>query len=266
MSRTMFSRVLALGLIVVAGQAPAAAPQPFDLSRPFALPAGWKLIGSQGPGVEDAGGNPAPGPLHLCITRDDGKTCHPALDDILASPGEHGDFDVAHYLNMVRVVHPRAGRPLLWVEAASIHGGNGDQLVGRMALAFDRNSGGFVTVFRQTTGRNNNQDIRYVDQGPLNGTIISAVPTQDAPFGFWIVVNRMASDGRYAPVLRYRSGTRYGDGNTLAVIDSEMPEIQRRLNLWKPGQPLPLPDQPCPRPHLVKTVLWCAAPPARGKS
>lgn len=58
-------------------------------------------------------------------------------------------------------------------------------------------------------------------------------------------------------MLRYRSVTRYGDGNALAVIDSDMPALQRRLGLWRPGQPLPVPDR-CPAPRLVRGELWCA--------
>jgi len=61
-------------------------------------------------------------------------------------------------------------------------------------------------------------------------------------------------------VLRFVSATRYGDGNPLAVIDAEMPNIQQRLGLWKPGQPLPTPtarDKPCTRPTLKRSALWC---------
>ncbi|GAA3267178.1 hypothetical protein GCM10020258_37110 [Sphingomonas yabuuchiae] len=90
--------------------------------------------------------------------------------------------------------------------------------------------------------------MRFIVQGPLRGAIVSAVPTSDAPFGYWITVNRMNAGGRYAQVLHYRSGTRYGDGNQLAAIDSEMPETLRRLKLWQPGQPLPCPIAPAPNP------------------
>jgi len=37
-----------------------------------------------------------------------------------------------------------------------------------------------------------------------------------------------------------------------------MPNILKRLRLWKPGQPLPLPAGRCPRPRLVKSELWCS--------
>jgi hypothetical protein len=63
--------------------------------------------------------------------------------------------------------------------------------------------------------------------------------------------------GGFKEVLRYRSATQYGDGNPLAVIDSEMPNMAQRLGLWKPGAPMPLPARACPKPHLVRMALWC---------
>ena len=252
-----------LGTMLLATSAPAQQAEPrLDLSGPFNLPAGWQLVTTQGADVEDPGGNTAPGPLHLCITRDGGKSCRPALDAMLVAPGEKSVFDTPHYLEAAKIIHLTPDRPLLWVQVASLHGGNGDQIVGRMALTYDRAGQRFVPVYAKRTGRNNNQDVRFLDKGPLRGAIISAEPTTDAPFAFWITVNRMDSHGRYAPVLRYRSGTGYGDGNPLAVIDSEMPETLRRLKLWQPGSPLPLPEHPCPMPRLVAQVLWCTYPPA----
>ncbi|MDZ7282225.1 hypothetical protein N4G62_09315 [Sphingomonas sanguinis] len=250
-------------LALLALPAIAAAPPPVDLSS---LAPGWRLFATQGPDVEDPSGNTAPGKLHLCLTRDGGKTCRPALDDLLTSPGQPNPFDEAHYLEVAKIVRPGADRALLWVQVASVHGGNGDQRVGRMALSYDRKAERFVPVFRQQTSRNNNQEVRFVEKGPLRGAIVSAVPTTDAPFGFWITVNRMNASGRYAPVLRYRSGTRYGDGNPLAAIDSEMPETLRRLKLWQPGRPLPLPDSACPKPRLIAHVLWCIDPSAKAAS
>lgn len=58
-------------------------------------------------------------------------------------------------------------------------------------------------------------------------------------------------------VLRYRSATGYQDGNPLGVIDSDLPNIQRRLGLWRAGQPLPVPAQGCATPRLVTMELWC---------
>ncbi|TCP72325.1 hypothetical protein C8J43_10161 [Sphingomonas sp. PP-CE-1G-424] len=57
--------------------------------------------------------------------------------------------------------------------------------------------------------------------------------------------------------MRYRSATRFGGGKTLAVIDSEMPNLQRRLGLWHPEPPMLLPAGPCANPHLASGALWC---------
>ncbi len=252
--------VIGAALLALGVASGAATPRPIpsvNLSQPFGLPPGWQLRVTQGADVEDPLGEKAPGPLHLCLTRDGGKTCRPSLDDMVASPGDKGVFFQPHFLLAARIIHPRPDRPLLWVEAASMYGVNGDQRVGRVALSYDRARESFVRVFQLMTGHNNNQEVRYIAKGPLQGAIVSAEPTGNAPFGFWMTVYRLGSAGRYAPVLRYRSGTRYGDGNSLAVIDSEMPEIQRRLNLWRPGQPIPLPERACARPHLVRRILWC---------
>jgi hypothetical protein len=171
-----------------------------------------------------------------------------AGDDIFARP---------HYLNQAAIVHGAGGRPLLLVQTASVHSGDGDQIVLTQALAYQRTSDQFVRAYDRLTGRNNNQEVRYVETGPLKGDIISAEPTQNAPFGFWVSVNELTSASAFKEVLRYRSATTYGDGNPLAVIDSEMANIEQRLGLWRPGSPLPLPASPCPTPHLVHMELWC---------
>ncbi len=64
----------------------------------------------------------------------------------------------------------------------------------------------------------------------------------DAPFAYWITVNRLGPNGRYRRALRYRSRTRYGDDSPKAVIDSDMAETLRRLGLRR--SPLVLPFAP----------------------
>jgi hypothetical protein len=73
------------------------------------------------------------------------------------------------------------------------------------------------------------------------------------------VYSRIA-DGEYSRVLKYRGNTGYGDGNRLAVIDSEMPETLRRLGLWKTGDALPVPPsmpRECTRLVMRKGVERC---------
>ena len=97
-----------------------------------------------------------------------------------------------------------------------------------------------------------------MDSGPLKGSIVAVLSPYGPPFSYVIKVSRLTPDYRYRQALNYRSATLYGDGNPLAVIDSEMPNILRRLGLWQSGQPLPLPKSGCAKPRLVKSELWCS--------
>jgi hypothetical protein len=73
-------------------------------------------------------------------------------------------------------------------------------------------------------------------------------------------VYKRLSDSEYSRVLKYRGHTGYGDGNPLAVIDSEMPETLRQLGLWKIGDELPVQSRMpgrCTRLVIRKGVEWC---------
>lgn len=246
--------------IVLLATAAAPLPAPLDLAGPFAARSPWRVTVTQAPNMADPVMDSAdlvPGPLALCLSRDGGRSCdsRPGGSLQLTTPDL---FDRPHYLQHLTVV--RAGtRPLLLVQVASLASANGDQRVGLELYAYDRATDRFRSVYARQTGRNNNQELRFVKSGPLRGAVIAAEPTADAPFGFWITVSRVGTAGAYRPVLRYRSVTRYGDGNQLAVIDSDMPTIHQRLGLWRPGRPLPTPPA-CTAPRLVRGALWCAPP------
>ena len=168
-------------------------------------------------------------------------------DDIFSEP---------HYLDQARIVYGAFARPLLLVQTASLHSGDGDQLVFTQVFAYRRSLDQFVRVYDHLMGRNNNQEVRFIESGPLRGDIISAEPTDNAPFGYWITVNTLPGRA-YQQLLHYRSATRYGDNNPLAVINSEMPNIEQRLGVWLPGEPLPVPARGCRAPRLVRMELWC---------
>jgi hypothetical protein len=250
--------------LVVAIDRPQAKPaltvvKTLDLSKPFAARSVWRFTATQDPDVADPTGfldDKVPGPIHLCLRKAPTAPCDPSLKATVGEPGKADFFQEPHDLVRADVVHSPSGQPLLLVQTGSVHSGNGDQLVRTQLLAYRPAEDRFERVYEHVTGRNNNQQVRYVESGPLKGDVISVEPTQDAPFGFWVVVNAPAN-GNFKEVLRYRSATRYGDGNPLAVIDSEMPNIAQRLGLWKPGAPLPLPARACPKPHLVRMALWC---------
>lgn len=267
----MFSvkRSLRLGLaIILCAAAPVgaaqAAPAPtviktLDLAKPFAARSPWRFSASQDADIADPTGfldDKVPGPIHLCLRKGPSGPCDPSLRSTVAEPGKNDFFIAPHDLANAEIVRAPSGQALLLVQTGSVRSGNGDQLVRTQVLAYRPAEDRFERVYEHMTGRNNNQQVRYVETGPLKGDIVSVEPTPDAPFGFWVVVNAPANGG-FKEVLRYRSATRYGDGNPLAVIDSEMPNMAQRLGLWKPGSPMPLPDGPCPQPHLVRMALWC---------
>ncbi len=236
----------------------ATSPSPVtDLSRPFATRSPWRVAVTQGPDVKDPGDNDAPGALRLCLQAGPNEVCDPALKTTLRQGVADDYFDQPHYLGGLRVHRLKDGQPLLVVDTSSLHSGDGDQVRLTQALAYRRRNDRFVRVYEHQTGRNNNQETRFVAAGPLQGDIISIDPTENAPFGFWVVVNAPGPEGAYSQVLRYRSATRYGDNNPMSAIDSEWPNLYRRLGLWRPGAPLPLPQRACPKPRLAHMELWC---------
>jgi hypothetical protein len=120
----------------------------------------------------------------------------------------------------------------------------------------------FRVVFFNMTGRNNNEETRLVDSGPLLGSVIVTYPTSNAPFTYFVEIYQRTPESAYSQVLKYRGHTGYGDGNPLAVIDSEMPEMLGRLGHWKTGDELPVPPlmpRGCTRLVMRKGVEWCEA-------
>ncbi len=268
--------ILAAGLACAAATArqpgtaadPPPAPQGavVDLTGPFHTRSAWRLVVTEGPRTKDVADEAAPGALTLCLREGPAGPCvaEPVTLPLRAPSDDDAIAWEPHYLLAAKPVYPQGakGPPLLMIVTGSLHSGDGDQLVVTRLLACDAGHDAFRRVFGGHTGHNNNQEIRFVAEGPLRGRVISAEPQQRAPYGYWIVVYSRAPAGDYRPVLRYRSATLYNDGNPLAVIDSEMPTIERRLGLWKPGQPLPAPARdgqgnPCLKPTLRHAELWC---------
>ena len=253
--------VLLLRILLTAAHASASGTGAADLERSFGTRSPWRITVTQGPPVDGPGSmedGKEPGVVTICLRKAAGGPCDSALREKLTTGSAGDDFAMPHYLEQTQVVHPhgQSGKPLLLVQTSSLHAGDGDQVRLLQALSYDAAADRFVRTFEYSESTNNNQEIRYLESGPLQGDIVSVDPTQDAPFGFWVIVNSPGADNSYRVVLRYRSATRYADGNPLAVIDSEMPEIQRRLGAWRTG-PTPLPKTSCPKPHLVRMELWC---------
>lgn len=236
-----------------------------DLTKTFHTRSAWWLVVTEGPPTKDYGENDAPGALTLCLLKGPAGPClsapvSPPLQTV--SPGDPAWEP--HYLLTAKAVYPRGPKnaPLLMIVTGSLNSTDGNQIVATQLVAYDFREDAFRRVFEKSTGHNNNEEVRFVMEGPLRGSVITAEPQQHPPYGYWITVNCLTQAGIYREVLRYRSATRYNDGNPLAVIDSEMPNIERRLGLWKPGQPIPTPKlsggkTPCPTPTLRHGELWC---------
>jgi len=232
-----------------------------DLKGSFRTRSHWVFTATQGAEIEDPfiDGGKLPGPVTFCVSRDDGHSCDPSVTSRFAGTEPGDDYGLPHFVRTARIetLPGKSSRPVLLLSTATIYSGDGNQGIRTEILLYDPTKDRFSVAYDKVTGSNNNQEVRYMTSGPLKGDVISAEPTEDKPYGYWMTVNRLGEGGSYHQIMRYRSATHYGDGNPLAVIDSEMPNIQRRLGVWRVGQPVPLPASGCAKPHLVKTVLWC---------
>ena len=234
-----------------------------DLTKPFHTRSAWGFVVTEGPPTKDYGDADAPGALTLCLHK---GTSGPCVSGPVSPPlnPPTPDYAIAwepHYLKTATLVYPRGpdAAPFLLVVTGSLYSGDGDQLISTQLVTYDADKDTFRRVYSESTGHNNNQEIRFIVDGPLRGSVISAEPQAHLPYGYWIVVKQLTPAGEYQQILRYGSATRYNDGNRLAVIDSEMPKIEKRLGLWKPGEPIPTPShgKPCLKPVLRHSELWC---------
>lgn len=239
-----------------------------ELTGSFHARSAWRLVVREGAPTKDYGDNDAPGALSLCLHSGPAGPCvsGPVSLPLQRTTPDGSPAWEPHYLLAAKMVHPRGvqAAPLLLIVTGSLNSGDGDQIVATQLIAYDAGKDVFHRVYGGRTGHNNNQEIRFLDGGPLRGSVISAEPQDRAPYGYWITVSSPTAAGDYRPVLRYRSATLYNDGNTLAVIDSETPNIEKRLGLWKAGRPIQTDldghAKPCARPVLRRTELWCDGP------
>jgi hypothetical protein len=231
-----------------------------DLTEPFATATQWTFVA-----VQD-GSQPAPddfedqSPIFLCLVKGASPDC--ALHLYQGVKGDQPLFDTPYHLSSSKVVYANQDKssPLLFLQVCGAEGPNGNCGIATALYRYERGADRFVRVFLNLTGRNNNQNTRFVENGPLQGDAIVDVPTENAPYAYWIEVYRAKESGQYAQILRYRSRTHYGDGNPLAVADSEMPEILGHFGLWKPGDPLPVPahmPKGCTQLYMRPGEEWC---------
>ena len=241
-----------------------------DLTQTFQTKSQWSLVIAKQPdeesSVQDGGGNRI-GAVSLCFVENGNPDCSEEMllakyreNKISFVPGE----PTFHELLASDVVFSGPGRtlPLLKIKICMNRGANGNCGVSTFLFGYDARAERFRVVFFNITGRNNNEETRLVDRGPLLGSVIVAYPTSNAPFTFFVEIYQRTPDSEYSQVLKYRGRTGYGDGNPLAVIDSEMPELLGRLGHWKTGDELPVPPlmpRGCARLVMRKGVEWCEA-------
>lgn len=231
-----------------------------DLTRAFQTATQWTLVIVRNDAQPSADSPPQEdrGPIFVCLVNAAAPDC--AQHFYRPIPGESPASP--YHLFATRVVY--AGRdesePLLLVQVCTAQMFDGNCGVATVLYRYDRPSNRFACVFLDVTGRNNNEATRFVEAGPLQGEVIVDYPTEHAPFTYWIEVYRAQQSRQYQRILRYRGHTVYNDGNPLAVADSEMPEILRRLGFWKPGDALPRPahlPQGCTRLFMRRSEEWC---------
>jgi hypothetical protein len=232
-----------------------------DLTAQFATASQWTLVAVQD--ISHPKSDMDFDELHqifICLVKAATPDC--IKDFYPFTQNDHVIYEQPYHLFANDVVYAGQNKsnPLLMLQMCGELGGNGNCGVVTALYRYDKALDRFNRIFMNQTGRNQNESTRLVESGPLQGDVIENIPTDNAPYRYWVTVYRAGKDGNYAQILRYRSITAYGDLNPLAVIDSDMPEILHRLGLWKPGDALPPPPH---LPHVCHNLYmrngeeWC---------
>ncbi len=174
-----------------------------DLTQTFQTQSRRSLVIAKQPdeesSVEDGGGNRI-GAVSLCFVENDVPDCSEEI--FLAKYREKKVSFVSgeptfHELLATDVVFSGPGRtlPLLRLKICMNRGANGNCGVSTFLLAYDRKADRFRVVFFNMTGRDNNEETRFVENDPLRGSVIVAYPTSDAPFTYFVEIYKRTSEG-----------------------------------------------------------------------
>lgn len=238
-------------------------PITVDLTQPFHTRNAWTLKISYGNSdifSEDP-------PLQICFSSHNKQACvSNIVPDCAALSETSGCFVKDGYqlqfqmLYDVRTVKPKTGRPLLVLDVSSEGGDGPYEPSGPIVFAYNTKTDSFNRVFTDTRSGNTNGDIRVLKSGPLAGDIIADEATSKRPYPYKIILYRPSANGSYHLVLSYLGQSRWGDGNSLGVLDAEMPEIMRRMGVWNASQALPVPSNNpfnCTNYMRKKGIEWC---------
>jgi hypothetical protein len=210
-----------------------------DLKEPFHAKAKWQFVIRQDAPDEFE----LPGPLHFCFVKDGTPNCSDSQQNTLVE-------------SPIVYPTPTASNPLLTVVADWRTAASGGPRLTRI-WAYNAKTDQFDQIFDQQARGQNNGEIRIITKGPLAGYIVIDRAGQRAPYRYDISVYHLVNS-QYREVLSYAGNSKYQDGNPMPVIDAEMAEIERRLNFWKPGDPLPTPARThCSKLELRHGIEWC---------
>jgi len=229
-----------------------------DLTASFATVSQWTFVAVQDShspiDLEEHG------PIYICLV----KARHADCSEKFYQQSGQVDtlFDTPYHLFAASVVYAgqNHSRPLFFVKMCAAQGGDGGRDIATALYRYDGDADRFTRIFLNHTGRNESEETRFVESGPLQGDVIVNYPTESAPYTYWIEVYRANYSGQYVRILHYRGRTVYGDGNPLAVADSEMPAILAHFGLWKEGSALPTPPRTpkrCSTLYMRTGEEWC---------
>jgi hypothetical protein len=235
-----------------------------DLTAPFKTTSQWTLVIAKETDRSDYDQDPAGNSIiSVCFVKIDVPDCSEKA--VLEKYREHS-FDekkrpfYQFFDSKIVYLDSEDTRPLLLLRTCSYGGLNGNCGKATFLYEYDRKTDDFHSIFFNISARSNNEETRFVEKGPLIGSVIVVYPTSHAPYTYSVEVYKRHNSEGYTQVLRYRGKTVYNDGNRLPVIDSEMPEILQHLGMWKPGVALPNPaEMPsgCTRLSMRNGVEWC---------
>lgn len=160
-----------------------------DLAGAVHTRSGWRLTITQAPPIANpfgSGDDQVPGAVTLCLHKAASGPCDPQLQNRLYDSSDTALFAERHYLNRAAVVHPRgrSGASLLLVSTASLHSGDGDQAVMTQALRYQPGPDRFVRAYEHWMGTNKNQEVRYIESGPLAGDIVAVDRAESVPLAY----------------------------------------------------------------------------------
>jgi len=148
-----------------------------DLTQPFQTKSRWSLVAAKQPYEESSaedGASNRRGAVFLCFVENDEPDCSEEMflakyrEERISYDSGPGPF---YELFASNVVFAGPGRtvPLLKIKSCTMRGANGNCGVSTFLFAYDRRAERFRVVFFNMMGRNNNQETRFVENGPCLG-------------------------------------------------------------------------------------------------